>query len=78
MQKEPGANFASNFYLEPMKDPALKALLAFLEHGELPAHSKAPQKVTTQALHFAVVDALFYFVDHKAGNQKHAPVLVHL
>ena len=69
---------ASNFFVEQNKDPELKTLLVYLEHGELPADSKEAQKVASQALHFAVVDGLLYFVDQKAGNRKRVAVPAHL
>ena len=79
LEEEPGVNVvASNFHLEQKKDPELKTLFACLEHGELPTDSKEAQKVTAQALHFAVLNGLLYFVDKKAGNQKRVIVSAHL
>ena len=79
LEEEPGVSvLASNFHLEQKKDPELKTLFACLWHGELPTDSKEAQKVTAQALHFAVIDGLLYFVDKKAGNRKRVVVPAHL
>ena len=79
LQEEPGVNVVpSNFHSDQKKDPELRALLAYLERGELPADSKEARIVTSQALHLAVVGGLLYFVDQKAGNRKRVVVPVHL
>ena len=69
---------ASDFLLEQRKDPELQTLLAYLEHGDLPAEGKEAQRVVSQALHFAVVDGVLHFVDQKAGNRKRVVVPAHM
>ena len=60
LQEEPGVSaVAFDFHLEQKKDPELETLLAYLERGELPADHKEAQKVTAQALHFAVASRQF-------------------
>ena len=69
LQEDPGSSaITSDFHLEQRKDPELEILFACLEHGELPADPKEAQKLTVQALNFAVVDKLLCFVDQKAGH----------
>ena len=79
MQEDPGSSaIASDFHLEQRKDPELETLFACLEHGELPADPKEAQKLTVQALNFAVIDKLLCFVDEKAGHRKRVVVPAHL
>lgn len=52
---------ASDFPLEQRKDPELQTLLAYLEHGDLPAEGKEAWRVVSQALHIAVVDGVLHF-----------------
>lgn len=62
---------------EQTRDPELQRLVAYLESGELPPQPKA-QKVVSQALHFAKIDGILYFVDQKAGGRKRVAVPRHL
>ena len=79
LQEDTGSSaIASDFHLEQRKDPELETLFACLEHGELPADPKEAQKLTVQALNFAVVDELLCFVDQKAGHRKRVVVPAHL
>ena len=76
LQEDPGSSaIASDFHFEQRKDPKL---FACLEHGELPADPKKVQKLTVQALNFAIVDRLLCFVDQKAGHRKRVVVPAHL
>ena len=69
--EEPGVEVEGvNFQHEQRKDVELNSLISYVESGDVPTDLKELQKVATQALHFAVVDGLLYFVDDKAGNPK--------
>ena len=81
LQEEPeemATGVEGNFQNEQRKDPELKALLAYLESGELPVCDKEAQKVATQALHLAVVGDLLCFIDHKNGSRKRVVAPAHL
>ena len=56
----------------------LNTLISYLESGDVPTDSKELQKVATQALHFAVVDGILYFIDEKASTRKRVVVPSHL
>ena len=68
-----------NFHLEQRKDHKLRELCDYLERGLLPESSQRDvQQLVGKAMHFTIVDHVFYFVDYQSGNRKRAAVPVHL
>ena len=68
--------------LQPQKPPlwihpCLCMLYNYLEKEELPEDDKVARKLVAQALHFAVVDGILYFVDPKGGGRKRVAVPDH-
>lgn len=69
----PGEESLSEFHREQNKDPTLQRIRVFLDYGILPTNDKEARKLAYQALNFAVVDNVLYFVDAKGGCQGRMP-----
>ena len=61
------------FSLEQRKDPELKKLCDYLEMIVLPEEDKEARRVVAQAVHFAVVDDILYFLDSKMAIKNELP-----
>lgn len=51
-----------NFIQEQKKDPQLRQLIDYFENGVLPDNDKDSKNTVLQALNFAVIDRVLYFV----------------
>ncbi len=67
----------NDFHTEQRKDPDLKRICDYIELGTLPSAAEEARKVTAQAIDFAVLDQILYYVDRKK-SKKRAAVPVHL
>ena len=73
-----GRDSPCDFHVEQDKDLELQRLRQCVEYGILPEDERDARRVAAQALEFAVVDGVLYFVDAKRGGKKRAAVPSHL
>ena len=66
------------FHLEQQKDTRVKELYDYVASVIVPNDEQQAKKVCGQAVHFAVVDSILYFVDSKKQGRKRAVVPAHL
>lgn len=66
------------FAIEQRKDPNVKEIIDFLEHGVLPENNNRARKIALQESLYAVIKKILYFIDPKHKNQKRAVVPKHL
>ena len=66
------------FHLEQQKDNRVRELYDYVASGIVPKDEQQAKKVCGQAVHFAVVDSILYFVDSKKQGGKRAVVPAHL
>ena len=78
MTQPPAPASICEFHLEQQKDPKVKELYDYVEKGEVPKDGQQAKKVCGQAMHFAVIDDILYFIDSKQQGRKRAVVPVHL
>jgi len=57
-----------NFHIQQQKDPELWKLRQCLESGFMPANEQEARTVAAQALNFAIVDNILYFVESERGG----------
>lgn len=62
---------------EQRKDANLRALMTYLEDGELLQESKDARQIVNEALHFAMINGTLHFVE-KGGGRKRVAVPTHL
>lgn len=67
-----GQDYPSEFHIEQQKDPELHQCLI------LPDSDREARSIAAQALNFAIVDGVLYFVDTKEGGKRSAAVPRHL
>ena len=67
-----------DFVQDQRKDTQLRQLIDYIENGTLPDGDKDSKKIVSQALNFAILDKVLYFVDRKEPTRRHAAVPKHL
>ena len=78
MTQPPAPASICEFHLEQQKDPKVKELYDYVEKGEVSKDGQQAKKVCGQAMHFAIIDDILYFIDSKQQGRKRAVVPVHL
>ena len=78
MTSTPPPEHMCEFHLEQQKDTRVKELYDYVASGIVPKDEQQAKKVCGQAIHFAVVDSILYFIDSKKQGRKRAVVPVHL
>ena len=63
MTSTPPPENMCEFHLEQQKDTRVKERFA---SGIVPKDEQQPKKVCGQAIHFAVIDSILYFIDPKS------------
>lgn len=78
MTPTPATNSICEFHLEQKKDIKVKELYDYVARGTMPRDEQQAKKICGQAVHFAVIDDILYFIDSKPQGRKRAVVPAHL
>ena len=68
----------AHYSQEQEKDPEILELRQFLSQEQLPDDLQRARKIAAQALSFALLDNIVYFIDSKRNNQRRCVVPAHL
>lgn len=78
MTPSPAATTVCEFHSEQQKDVKVKELYDYVARGKVPEDKQQANKLCGQAVHFAVIDDILYFIDSKQEGRKRVVVPAHL